>query len=367
MARHIKGKDGKFQGSVGDGKTKVPTTGPRVAAQPEEVATGSTVDTAQRLYHERIRTLAVATDTELVQQQMKQFSLEQHVQIDNDELHRVLGHRQERVTNGRRYQWVYTKSMADTVGEAQEVLADPETPDWKKRSVQRVMEERAQHISELSEVNHRISELNATYLQHRWTRAFLVPGGHVHSNMDCFTCNKGEDPTKFVWLPQYSGSDENQIIEDAGERACSASCCYPNAPVSVLQRPTRIFSDDERRELEAAEKRRAEREERRAARAAKAPTASGEPLVLTVGTREWRGETLPREVELKTERTALTYAVDILAAQRSGNSYFAPYEVSSSHYDDTVNAICDSVAEKRGVTRADILAELEPKVARKIR
>lgn len=95
-----------------------------------------------------------------------------------------------------------------------------------------------------------------------WTRAFLVTnnGGHVHRSMSCSTCY---DTTHFNWLPNYSGKDEAEIVSDAGERACTV--CYPSAPVEVLQRATKIFSEDEKEKQARAAEREAKRNEKAAA------------------------------------------------------------------------------------------------------
>ena len=72
-----------------------------------------------------------------------------------------------------------------------------------------------------------------------WTRAFLVVGGdgHVHSSMDCSTCNRGVEPTRFQWMVEFSGTTEAEVVAAAGWRAtvtcrsarsCStrvAGCC----------------------------------------------------------------------------------------------------------------------------------------------
>ena len=94
----------------------------------------------------------------------------------------------------------------------------------------------------------------------RWTRAFLVnnSNGHVHRWMGCSTCFPS---TQYVWMTDFSAKDEAEIVEAAGERACTV--CYPSAPVEVLSRPTQMFTPDE------VEKQRA-REEREAKKAAKA-------------------------------------------------------------------------------------------------
>ena len=85
-----------------------------------------------------------------------------------------------------------------------------------------------------------------------WTRAFLVQntGGHVHSSMGCSTCFPS---TRYAWLTEYSGHDEDQIVYAAGELACTV--CYPTAPVEVLTRTGEIRRPtDLEREQRAAEK-----------------------------------------------------------------------------------------------------------------
>lgn len=79
--------------------------------------------------------------------------------------------------------------------------------------------------------------------------------------MDCGTTYA---TTSFAWLPEYSGKNQDEIIEAAGERACTV--CYPNAPVSVLNRPTQMFTAEERKNA-------AERETRAKAAARKKAVA----------------------------------------------------------------------------------------------
>lgn len=102
-----------------------------------------------------------------------------------------------------------------------------------------------------------------------WNRAFLVVTngrGHVHSSMRCSTCYAS---TRFHWVTEYSNHSETQIVEAAGERACTV--CYPSAPVEVLNRPTQMFSDEEREKQRARE----EREKKRAEREAEAIVVDG--------------------------------------------------------------------------------------------
>jgi hypothetical protein len=115
--------------------------------------------------------------------------------------------------------------------------------------------------------------------------------------MDCNTCF---DTTRYNWLIQYSNDDENTIVEDAGQDACTI--CYPSAPAEVLNRPSRIVTADKIAKAEA----KAERDAKKAARVAKekanAPTASGEFLTYKEG--KWTRV-------IKTERSAIIEWADL--------------------------------------------------------
>jgi hypothetical protein len=92
-----------------------------------------------------------------------------------------------------------------------------------------------------------------------WTRAWIVPGGHVHRDYHCHTLYP---TTERYLVPQVSGLTEDEIVAKAGERACTA--CYPTAPSEYLARKSELFTKDEA----AKEAARAEREAKRAAKEA---------------------------------------------------------------------------------------------------
>ncbi|CCQ44634.1 gp38 domain protein [Pseudarthrobacter siccitolerans] len=96
-----------------------------------------------------------------------------------------------------------------------------------------------------------------------WSRFVLVPGGHLHRGFHCSTL-RWSTPTGL--LPEYSGADEKEIVEIAGEVACTV--CFPSAPVD---RPTRIPALVEEREAREAEA---------AARAAKKVAAEAAKIVV---------------------------------------------------------------------------------------
>jgi len=153
--------------------------------------------------------------------------------------------------------------------------------------------------SEISAVNVEIAKLNKIYNQDPWTRAFLVlaSNGHVHSSMDCNTCFP---TTRYNWLVQYSNDDENTIVEDAGQDACTI--CYPSAPAEVLNRPSRIVTADKVAKAQAKAERDAKKVARIAKEKANAPTASGEFLIYKEG--KWTRV-------IKTERSAIIEWADL--------------------------------------------------------
>lgn len=371
MAKHIQDKrTGKFAGSIGDGKNNIPTAGPRMPAPTAEGDADAYWDlqAATSAYGQRLRELAVTTDTELADLYDAMWTHQQRQDRNIDNLHHALGHNREYIGYGRSRGRGYTVSTADTLDQARAFIDNPDKPEYAKRSMRESLQEYEATNTHIGTTRARIVELDAVYQRHRWQRAFLVEGGHVHASMNCSTCNREGKSTRLVWLPEYSGANEADIVNDAGERACSASCCFPSAPVDVLSRPTRIYSDSERQQIADAEQRRAEREASRAARAAKAPTATGEPLQVEVGTRTWRGETVPAVEELKTERTAITYAVDTLSASlEGGERWMAPYNVAESRRGHVVDTIVSAVAEKRGVAEAEVREEITKKAEAKIR
>ena len=64
-----------------------------------------------------------------------------------------------------------------------------------------------------------------------WPRFFLTnnTNGHIHSSMECSTCNHNGKRTQFEWLPELSGLNEQQAIHKHGPRLCTT--CFPDAPL----------------------------------------------------------------------------------------------------------------------------------------
>ena len=64
-----------------------------------------------------------------------------------------------------------------------------------------------------------------------WTRFYAGAKGHIHNDMNCPSCNKGNRPTIFGWLTDLSGLTADDVIAAYGPTLCTV--CFPNAPVET--------------------------------------------------------------------------------------------------------------------------------------
>jgi len=143
-------------------------------------------------------------------------------------------------------------------------------------------------LNDLNRIKGSIAELDETVMakldaefdrRGGWPRAYLVTDGHVHSSRNCSSCNNGEFPTRFVWMIDYSGKTHAEIVEAAGERACTI--CYPDAPVArkdkgeTVDVPKSVMLTPE--EIERAQAREAEAKRRAEKRAKAALNAITQP------------------------------------------------------------------------------------------
>lgn len=97
------------------------------------------------------------------------------------------------------------------------------------------------YMREAKRLKTEVDEMNKKY--EGWNRYFIVPGGHIHSSMNCHTCNKNwNNPTQFGWLPELSGKSDETAVKEQGALLCTA--CFPEAPTEWTNQ----------KEQEAAEK-----------------------------------------------------------------------------------------------------------------
>jgi hypothetical protein len=201
-----------------------------------------------------------------------------------------------------------------------------------------------------------------------WTRAFLVTNaqGHVHKDMRCSTCRP---TTQYHWVTDMSGKVEDEIVDAAGERACTV--CYPSAPVETLNKPTRLFTPDEVEKKKAAEERAAAKMQRDADKIAKGLTPDGSEFKVEwtevsggfernpqTGLSEHVVKPRGKREFFKTERAATTWLVQDMAWNKDRSEVVA---ARADAYDSVVEAI----AVKHNRSREDVWAEIDKKVAAK--
>jgi len=197
-------------------------------------------------------------------------------------------------------------------------------------------------IAELKEqyakIQAEIKKLDAIYDQDPWTRAFLVinSNGHVHSSMDCNTCFP---TTRYNWLIQYSNDDENTIVEDAGQDACTI--CYPSAPAEVLNRPSRIVTADKIAKAQAKAEREAKKAEKIAKEKANAPTKSGEFLYFKEGKYTY---------SINTERSAVSKWFEL--------QWRIKEKVTTHYYDGTAHSAESIIEQEQKIARSKEIADI---------
>lgn len=181
-----------------------------------------------------------------------------------------------------------------------------------------------------------------------WTRFYLVTGrkgGHVHRSLSCSSCGPR---TQYVWLTDESGKTEDEIVERAGDGACTY--CYPSAPVADKRSPRpNPFEDPEvvaKREALAAEKN--EKDQAKAALAVTAPD----------GTTLLDYEGRPLVTELAAERAGISALAEVGWFDRHKNSEI---------WIDSAARIQLALAAKRGVDISVIQTSWAKKVKAKAR
>ncbi|MCT7372151.1 hypothetical protein [Mycolicibacterium llatzerense] len=170
-----------------------------------------------------------------------------------------------------------------------------------------------------------------------WPRAFLVQShdGHVHKSMHCSTCRI---TTQFVWLTDYSGKDEQAIVEAASELACTT--CWPSAPTDVLKRVGEIRRPSD-----------IEREQRAAEKAAKARAAAADAVI-----DPSTGDTL-----YKSDRAATNAIASTLSSMR----WYGDDHPQADGWEKTVSDAVNALAAKHDTDPATLRADYEARAGKK--
>lgn len=277
------------------------------------------------------------------------YRAEDDVERKVESIHRAVGDRKTYPRwAGRRGEW--SMRDAEAIEKAAEIAALPE--DQLDRDTRNTAELYGRYLDDVQTVAD--LDAQAALLEDEfttrggWSRAYLVDNaseGHVHSSMHCSTCNNGESRTRFHWVTDMSGHAESEIVDAAGESACTT--CYPSAPVDTLKRPSRIEGPNQKAAREAAEQRATEKRTRDAAKVAKAiANPDGSPLRV--------GSYGP----IATESTAQQELVRIIADHRAFG--YRPHQ-------EDQDVLFAALAAKRGVTVDELRPAIEEKVKAKIK
>lgn len=198
----------------------------------------------------------------------------------------------------------------------------------------------------------------------RWPRYSVVPGGHIHSDMGCFTFHRGKSRTDVRWAFPVSGDSVEEAIEVYGEALCTH--CYPDAPVDKTTATVPVDADGNpitRAQAQAViDARAAEKKAKLDAKNAKAvfDPGTGELVV------DADGRALKTEVSVNREILRLLegiryYGDGEAAIYRRSHQPDAPKRSEFAKY------LVSALAAKRGVDAEALMAEYQAKDAKKAR
>jgi len=181
-----------------------------------------------------------------------------------------------------------------------------------------------------------------------WTRYYLVlnSNGHVHSSTHCTSCFP---TTAYAWLVEQSGMTPEALVELAGESACTD--CFPLGPVNTLRRHS-VLEAPERKAARLV--REAEKSAREQTKIAKGLTTDGSPLRVETGPGKYDHE------YFKTEQAASQWVVEAFA-----NNTMYGYSLDDKQA--AIGTIVAAMADKHDVGTEEIMAEIDRKVAAKIK
>lgn len=188
-----------------------------------------------------------------------------------------------------------------------------------------------------------------------WTRFWIVvnSNGHIHTSMNCTTCFP---TTQYAWLPAISGNTNEEVVELAGESACTI--CFPDAPVDVRNRPSQLEEPAKKAAREEREAAKAEREAKKAAKAIANPDGSVLKLTGKFGSK------------IYTESEAQRIFVDNLSSlimDENDERYRIPNREYVEEKKEDNKVLLTALAHKRNTTEEDELTALTKKAQAKIK
>lgn len=151
-----------------------------------------------------------------------------HQQIDRaestvnyalDSIHRRVRDTQTGPRTSRRWTMTHDEARAALREQA------PDTADLYEKDLTKAQDAVAEHQVALAPLTAEFQRRGG------WSRFYLAKSsnGHIHSSMDCSTCNRNFKATQFGWLTDLSGMSEEAAVEAHGAILCTV--CFPSAPL----------------------------------------------------------------------------------------------------------------------------------------
>lgn len=193
-------------------------TGGQFAAEHRAEATGVSLSPAQSLSEMGPEQI----DEKLAELYGQRLRTIESLHSQLERLHVEVGDRQ----TGRGQHRVWQQTDQEVVELARQLVT---AQDPRRGQVEKPLERIGQHQAALTVMDAESEPYEAEYASRPWPRFFAVPGGHIHSSMDCSTCNHNGTSTRFGWLPKMSGRTEADVVTEHGALLCTV--CYPSAPV----------------------------------------------------------------------------------------------------------------------------------------
>lgn len=188
-----------------------------------------------------------------------------------------------------------------------------------------------------------------------WTRFWIVvnSNGHIHTSMSCTTCFP---TTAYAWLPAISGKTNAEIVELAGESACTI--CFPDAPVDTRNRPSQLEDPAKKAAREEREAKKAAADAKKAAKAIANPDGSVIKLSGSFGNKVY--------TESEAQRIFVDNLVSIIMDDEDER-----YRIPNREYVEEKKAdnkvLLTALAHKRQTTEEEELVVLTKKARVKIK
>lgn len=238
-------------------------------------------------------------------------------------------------------------SLHRELGQAEEIAKGygPRYGARKPRPVAEIAELIQNAEIRQSEIRHHFVALNAEYARRGgWSRYYLVDGGHLHYDVSGSRCSRIPSTTHY-WMTEFSGTAPKLVIAKAGERVCTT--CFPEAPVAPRPNHPRFMTLTEAERAAHAE---AKARKAAAKKAAQITNPEGDELIVD-----------GRQV--KTERAAWNLAMQ----EATSLAWYGESHPSAGEWRRDIDLCLEALAHRRNVVVHDLYAELNAKVAKKVK